>query len=193
MLSTIPRQRPLPLTFIEPEEEHAQLLLDWRTRPDIARHMLTKVAYDLERQRAWLRGCKERADLVHRIMLVDGEPCGHVSITVTHAEWRIATIGVLMGERRGRTGAAPLNFAYMLNHAFHTMGMRKVVNHILGGNDRVLRGQPMLGYRAVGVLARQAVVDGVERDMHIFEMLAEDWALTRPKFGIFHDMDGRAT
>ena len=32
-----------------------ELLLDWRTRPDIAGQMLTSVAYDVERQKAWLR------------------------------------------------------------------------------------------------------------------------------------------
>ena len=64
------------LTFIEPTEEHAQLLLDWRTRPDIAGQMLSAVAYDVERQKAWLRRCAERDDYVHRILCVDGVPAG---------------------------------------------------------------------------------------------------------------------
>jgi RimJ/RimL family protein N-acetyltransferase len=186
-------RRMTALRFIVPTEEHAQLLLDWRTRPDIAGQMLSEVPYDLERQKAWLRRCAERDDYVHRILCVDGEPVGHVSITVTEPAWKIATIGVLTGGRTGRTGAAPLNFAYMLNHVFFAMGMRKVVNHILGSNSpRLLKGQPLLGYRPVGVLARQVVKDGREIDLHIFEMLAEDWRAARGRFGIREDMDGRA-
>lgn len=180
------------ITFIPPTDEHAQRLLDWRTRPDIADQMLSEVPYDVERQKAWLRRCAERDDYVHRILCVDGEPAGHVSITVTEPNWKIATIGVLMGEKAGRTGAAPLNFAYMLNHVFFTMGLRKVVNHILGTNNpRLLRGQPMIGYRPVGVLARHVVKGSREIDLHIFEMLLGDWLATRDRFGIYQDMDGR--
>lgn len=180
------------LRFIVPTEEHAQLLLDWRTRPDIADQMLSEVPYDVERQKAWLRRCEERDDYVHRILCVDGVPAGHVSITVTDPAWGIAKLGVLMGERAGRTGAAPLNFAYMLNHVFYAMGLRKVVNHILGTNSpRLLKGQPLIGYRPVGVLSRQVVKDGQEIDLHIFEMLAEDWRATRGRFGVYEDMDGR--
>ena len=122
------------LTFIEPTEEHAQLLLDWRTRPDIAGQMLSAVAYDVERQKAWLRRCAERDDYVHRILCVDGVPAGHISITITEPEWRIATFGVLK---------------------------------------------------------RQVVKDGQEIDLHIFEMLAEDWLAVRDRFGVYRDMDGR--
>lgn len=180
------------ITFLRPTEEHAQMLLDWRTRPDIAGQMLSEVAYDLERQKDWLRRCEERTDYVHRILCVDGVPVGHVSITVTEPAWKIATIGVLTGERAGRTGAAPLNFAYMLNHVFFTMGLRKLVNHILGTNSpRLLKGQPMIGYRPVGVLKRHVVRGGQEIDLHIFEMLAEDWQAVRGRFGVYRDMDGR--
>lgn len=180
------------LTFIPPTEEHAKILLDWRTRPDIADQMLSEVPYDVERQKAWLRRCAERTDYVHRILCVDGTPSGHVSITITEPTWKIATIGVLMGEKTGRVGAAPLNFAYMLNHVFFTLGLRKVVNHILGTNSpRLLKGQPMIGYRPVGVLARQVVKDGREIDLHVFEMLADDWRATRARFGVYTDMDGR--
>jgi hypothetical protein len=66
------------------------------------------------------------------------------------------------------------------------------VNHILGTNSpRLRKGQPMSGYRAVGVLKRQVVKDGQEIDLHIFEMLAEDWLTVRERFRIYQDMDGR--
>jgi RimJ/RimL family protein N-acetyltransferase len=96
-----------------------------------------------------------------------------------------------MADRRGRTGIGPLNFTHTLNHVFYTMGQRKVVNHIMAGNDRVVKGQTMLGYRHVGILREQVVKDGAARDLHIFEMLEPDWHAARRRFGIFTDMDGR--
>ena len=39
--------------------EHAELLLDWRTRPEITRFMFTDIEPDLERQLQWLADCDE--------------------------------------------------------------------------------------------------------------------------------------
>ncbi|WP_207459129.1 GNAT family N-acetyltransferase [Azospirillum sp. SYSU D00513] len=179
------------LSFRVPNPDDAEMLLEWRLRPEIASQMFTAVENDVEKQRAWLRRSNERDDYVHRIMMVDGIPVGYASITVTNPEWRICTFGVYMADRRGRTGMGPFNFTHMLNHVFYTMGQRKVVNHILASNERVVKGQTMLGYRHVGTLREQVVKDGRAQDLHIFEMLETDWRTTRSRYGILMDMDGR--
>lgn len=182
-----------PLTFRPPTTDDAALLLAWRRLPEIAAQSFSEVPDDIDRQRAWIERSNARADYVHRIIQVDGVDVGYGSITVTHADWRIGTIGVYMGDRRGRTGIGALNFAPMLNHCFHTLGLRKLVNQIFDSNPRVLKGQTLLGYRHVGVLKDHAMKDGSPRDVHLFEMRAADWAAVRHRFGLFCDMDGNST
>lgn len=180
------------LSYRRPEgEADAALLLQWRLRPDIARHSFTQIENDLDKQKAWLARANARDDFHHRVILVDGVPVGYASITVTQPEWGVATLGVYMADRLGRIGAGPLNFTHILNHVFHTLALRKVVNQIMADNDRVVRGQTLLGYRHVGVLRAQALKDGQAHDVHIFEMLADDWARTRRRFGEYADLDGR--
>ena len=41
------------LYFRRLRESDLKLVLDWRVKPDVAQHMLTEVAYDMRRQRAW--------------------------------------------------------------------------------------------------------------------------------------------
>lgn len=181
----------MALSFRMPAESDAALILEWRTRPDITKHMLTDVPHDLDRHLQWFRHCSTRDDYMHRLMCVDEHPVGYVSVTVTHTDWGIGSLGVFVGDDRGRHGDAPLNFAYMLNHAFFTLGLRKIVNQIMGSNDRLLKGQPMLGYRPVGVLKEQVVKNGRVEDLHIFEMLRGEWIAKRVRFGIYQDLDGR--
>lgn len=179
------------LSYRQPvTDADAALLLDWRLRPEIARHSFTRIENDLDKQRAWLARANARDDFHHRIIQVDGVPVGYASITVTQPEWGVATLGVYMADRRGRTGAGPLNFTHILNHVFFALKLRKVVNQIMADNERVVRGQTLLGYRHVGVLKEQALKDGVAHDVHIFEMLAADWVKTRLRFGEYADMDG---
>jgi len=179
------------LSYRQPTEQDAALLLGWRRLPEITGNSFTDVEDDLDRQVAWLRRCNQRDDYVHRIIRLDGVDVGYASITITHRDWRIGSIGTYMGDRRGRRGAGPLNFTHVLNHCFYTLCLRKVVNQIFANNEKVRRGQTLLGYRPVGVLRRHAVRHGVERDVHLFEMLAEDWATARLRFGEFADLDGR--
>lgn len=179
------------LRFRLPTADDAALLLAWRRLPEIAAQSFSEVPDDIDRQRAWIEKSNARTDYIHRIIQVDGVDVGYGSITITHADWKIGTIGLYMGDRRGRIGIGALNFAPMLNHCFYTLGLRKLVNQVFDSNERVLKGQTMLGYRHVGVLKEQALKDGVPRDVHLFEMLAADWTAIRHRFGLFCDMDGR--
>lgn len=179
------------LTFRPPTPDDAALLLAWRRLPEIAEQSFSDVPDDIGLQRVWIERSNTRADYIHRIIQVDGVDVGYGSITITHADWKVGTIGVYMGDRRGRTGIGALNFAPMLNHCFYTIGLRKLVNQVFSSNERVLKGQTLLGYRHVGLLKEQALKNGEPRDVHLFEMLAADWDAVRHRFGLLYDMDGR--
>ncbi len=167
------------------------MILAWRRRPEIAAMMFSDVADDVERQRAWLARSADRDDYLHRIIRLNGVACGLGSITVTHPDWRVGQIGVYMVDRAGATGMGPFYFTYMLNHAFFTLGLRKLVNHVLDGNARLLKGHRLAGYREVGVLKAHAMRAGVARDVHVFEMMREAWVSLRHRYNILEDMDGR--
>lgn len=182
---------PAALSFRLPVREDAAMLLSWRRLPEVTSNSFTDIDDDLDKQRAWIDRCGGRDDYIHRIIQVEGVDVGYTSITITQPHWGVGSIGTYMGDRRGRTGIGALNFAPVLNHCFYTLGLRKLVNQIFADNDRVRKGQTMLGYRHVGVLRAHAVKNNVPRDVHLFEMLAEDWTAIRPRFGLMADMDGR--
>ncbi len=171
-------------------EEHAALVLGWRTRPDITQYLLTDIVPDLDAQKRWLAACVERPDFLHRLIAVDDVPVGYCSITTTDASAGIGAIGVYLAEKTSRSGIASFNFIHILNHALLTLGLFKIVNHIMSANERVIRSQVMNGYRPVGILRQHAVKHGERHDLHVFEQLREDWLKHREKFRDYRDLDG---
>jgi RimJ/RimL family protein N-acetyltransferase len=180
------------VTYPPIRDAHAELLLSWRTRPDITRFMFTDIEPDIVRQRAWLAASAARADFVHRLIALDDTPVGYASITVTDPAARIGTVGVYVADLKARTGPAGLNFIHVLNHAFFVLGLNKIENQILGGNERLVRAQPFNGYRPVGILRQHALKHGVLHDVHLFELLRADWLVFRRRFKDWTDLDGRS-
>jgi len=177
------------LTYRPVSLDDAEMLLRWRTSPEIGRYMLTEVDQDIDRQRNWITATNARSDLVHRIIQVKGADVGHCSITVTDESSGTGTVGIYIGEAETPTSLSAFNFVHILNHAFFSMRLHKIVNHILATNDRLLPAQKFNGYRHVGTLREHVVKHGQRVDMHIFEQSARDWAAFRLKFQDWRDLD----
>ncbi len=181
------------LSYRRPTTDDAKLLLDWRTAPHIARFMLTEVPYDIERQKTWIERCNARDDYQHAIIRIEGKDVGYASITVVDPRNGIGELGVYMGDPDAPKALSVYNFIGTHNHAFLTMGLHKIVNHVIDFNGRVVRMQAFNGYRHVGVLKDHVLKDGGRYDLHIFEQQAAEWAQFRKKFDDTRNWDGVET
>ncbi|MFT3998194.1 MAG: GNAT family N-acetyltransferase [Asticcacaulis sp.] len=181
------------LSYRTVQADDAKMLLDWRTSPRITQYMLTDVPYDIARQTAWIERCATRDDYHHRIIRIEGRDVGYCSITLTDRANGIGEIGVYVGDPDVSTTQSAYNFLGTLNHAFCTLNLHKLVNHVVHWNDRVVRAQAFNGYRHVGVLKNHVLKDGVRHDLHIFEQEADEWRAFRKKFRDTRDWDGNET
>ena len=130
----------MPFLFRYPTLDDAQMLLDWRTSPDIASKMTTQVPYDLEKQKKWLADCNARNDYVHFvIMLEDGcVPVGYVSYSQIDWQKRECSIGhytVLEKSKRHLGAYLP---QFLSDYSFHVLKMEKIFSSILPTNTRTI-------------------------------------------------------
>jgi len=179
------------LTYRPVLVDDAEMLLRWRTSPEIGQYMLTEVDQDTERQKAWIAATNARSDMVHRVIRVKDEDVGYCSVKITEPKARIGTVGIYIGELGTPTSLSAFNFIHILNHAFFAMGLHKIVNQILATNDRLLPAQKFNGYRHVGTLEQHVSKNGHWLDMHIFEQTARHWSDFRLKFKDWRDLDGQ--
>lgn len=158
--------------FRRPTPDDAAMLLAWRTDPVITRFMFTDLENpDVDRQRAWLVSVERREDFRHFVIEHEGRPVGYLSYSDIDRLHRRCSTGSYMVSDRDRRMLAGYLHSFIMDYAFHVLGMNKVVNHFMAGNDQVIRIQSVLRCRFVGVLEQHVFKNGEFHDVHVFETL----------------------
>lgn len=162
--------------FRRPTLDDAAMLLRWRTDPFITRFMFTDIENpDVERQRAWLAAMEERRDFRHFIIEHEGRPVGYLSYSEIDPVHRRCSSGSYIAEPEDRRKLAGFLHPFIMDHCFYGLGMNKLVNQFMEGNDAVIRIQRLLKAREVGVLRQHVYKNGRFHDVYVFETLRSDW------------------
>ena len=171
----------------------AQLLMGWRSAPHVAQFMLTQIERDLSKQIDWIMRCSNRSDYDHRIIQIHNKDVGYCSITTRDSLAQIGELGVYIGDLNTPRQLSIYNFLGTMNHAFFTIGLKKIVNQISENNPRTIRSQRFNGYEYAGCIPSKFDDSAASHKMHIFEINKQRWYEFRKKFGYFKDWDGNLT
>ena len=154
----------------------AEMLLSWRTRADITRYMFTDLEHaSVEKQQEWIESCEGREDYRHFIALQDEIPVGYVSYGEIDKHNRHCVSGAYIADASARTGLGAFLIWFVHDYAFYSMGMNKVRHIVMDINKPILRSHKFHKYHFVGVLQQHILKNGQYHDVHLFEMLKEDW------------------
>lgn len=166
--------------FRPPALDDAAMLLDWRTRPDITRYLFTDLDHrDVDKQRAWLAAMEGREDFRHFLICDGDRPVGYLSYTEIDRVNRRCSSGSYVVEPEDRKRLADVLHAHIMDYCFHGLGLNKIVNQYMAGNDKVLRIQHLLKLRHVGLLREHVFKNGVAHDVHVFEQTRAEWETVR--------------
>lgn len=162
--------------FRRPTPDDAAMILRWRTDPVITRFMFTDIANpDVERQRAWLKAMEERSDFRHFVIEHEGRPIGYLCYSDIDPLHRRCSSGSYVADEKDRRKLAGFLHSFIMDYCFYGLGMHKLVNQFMEGNDTVIRIQRILKLREVGVLKEHVFKNGRYHDVHVFELLRSDW------------------
>ena len=162
------------IRFVRLQEKHLQMIMDWRVKPEITRHMFTNIEHDLNKQRRWFK--KISGDDSHRywVILFQDIPIGLVNLAAIDQGNRRCTAGYYIGELECRNLGALIP-PYLYNYVFKVMDFRKIYGEVMAENVKVLQMHAMHGYRQVGICRDHIFKDGRFHDVIIIELLAESW------------------
>lgn len=168
------------LRFAKLREEHLELVLAWRTRPDIASVMITDVEPDMDKQRRWFERVSSDPTVRYWTILWNERPIGVINLAAIDHRHKRCSAGYYVGDLDLRQFGAVIP-AYLYNHVFRDLGFHKIYGEVVASNAAALRMHAMHGYRQVGTLREHILKSGKFLDMVIVELLAEDW-LAQPKY-----------
>ncbi|WP_448206554.1 GNAT family N-acetyltransferase [Azospirillum sp. sgz302134] len=164
------------IRFRRPTLDDAEMLLRWRTDPGITRFMFTDLENpDVERQRAWLQAMEQRRDFRHFIIEHEERPVGYLSYSDIDAIHQRCSSGSYIVEEKDRRAVAGLLHPFIMDYCFYGLGMNKIVNYFMEGNDGVIRIQRLLKAHEVGVLRQHVFKYGRFHDVFVFETLRSEW------------------
>lgn len=161
--------------FRRPAETDAELLLDWRKRPDVTRWMFTDIEHGVEEQRAWLKRCDTRDDMRHFVIENEERPVGYLAFAQIDRVSRHCSTGHYFADAEDRRRLGGYMHAFIMDYAFYALDMNKVVNSFMQGNTKVLKLQTILRYRCVGLYREHVFKYGCWHDVHVYEMLRREW------------------
>ncbi|QCO16645.1 GNAT family N-acetyltransferase (plasmid) [Azospirillum brasilense] len=162
--------------FRRPTAADAEMLLRWRTEPSITRFMFTDLENpDVDRQRAWLAAIEARRDFRHFIIEHEERPIGYLSYSDIDWVHLRCSSGSYIVEERDRRKLAGFLHNFIMDYCYYGMGMNKIVNYFMEGNDTVIRIQRVLKIREVGVLRQHVHKYGRFHDVYVFETLRSEW------------------
>ncbi len=173
----------MALNFKRVERDDAQLLLQWRSDPEISKGMFTDLKEpSLEKQQAWIDSLANRDDYRAYIIQDDGISVGFLCFSdIDHQHLRCST-GSYIYERQARLKYGATLHTYICNYVFHQLNFNKIVNYILDANEKVVKLQKLHKTRLVGVLRQHINKNDQLLDVHIFEQLKQDWSMQKQHF-----------
>ncbi|MCK8489034.1 UDP-4-amino-4,6-dideoxy-N-acetyl-beta-L-altrosamine N-acetyltransferase [Paenibacillus sp. MBLB2552] len=170
------------LKFIRMQEKHLELILKWRTQPEITKYMFSDIEYNYYRQLEWYKTIKNDANERYWLIEMDSRLIGLVSLNSINWKDRRCYWGFYIGEESARIYGG-LIVPYIFRFVFEELRFKKIMGEIMEGNEKVKQMQLIQGCRQVGVLKEHVYKYNKFHDVYLLEMLDSDWINLKNRYG----------
>ncbi|MDE7274360.1 MAG: GNAT family N-acetyltransferase [Lachnospiraceae bacterium] len=151
--------------------EDTEMVVRWRNLPVVVKNFIYRKPVSCEDHENWLKN-KVFKGLVHQFIVCRNEddmPLGSIYLQNFEEENKKAEWGIYLGEEQAYgkgigTEAAKL----VLDYAFTTLGMHKVVSRVLERNKASIRMNEKAGYVREAYLKEELFLDGQYEDLILF-------------------------
>ena len=167
-----------------PALEDLPVFARWFADPEVTRYLLRRYPPSPAQELAWFESmATSEKDLVWAVAIKEGELLvGAIGLHRIDWQHRHAWIEIVLGDRSAwGKGYATEAMRLVTHHAFHELGLEKVLASVYGGNERSVRMAETLGYRQCGLLRRNAFFAGEWHDEWLGEILRAEWAGAGPR------------
>jgi RimJ/RimL family protein N-acetyltransferase len=167
--------------ILRPMNKATDLELAWKyvNDPEVRRFLKTDRPFTLEAEAKWFDSLADRSSTNIVLAIVDietGKYIGSMGIHKINWKDRTATTGALIGDKsywgKGYGTDAKM---ILLDYAFNTLGLRKILSSVMHFNRRSLNYSLHCGYKVEGVRKKQMFRNGHYCDEILLGLFKKDW------------------
>lgn len=175
------------IVFRKLVEADLDMVLRWRTMPEITQYMTTDIEFDIESQRTWYQKVVQiHSPTQHWIICHNHHPIGVVSLANYDCESGQTSFGYYLGELNSWSlgGVVP---PYFYNYMFfkRDLHLKKIVGEAFCLNSKVIRMHLAHGWTVTETLKNHVVKHGQSFDVNLLELTRESWLAQQVRFGAY--------
>ncbi|MEN9912740.1 MAG: hypothetical protein RLY66_148 [Candidatus Parcubacteria bacterium] len=158
-------------------EKDAPMFTRWVNDPEVRRYLKRTLPITEGAEIEWIQKLSKKQDNdVVLVIEVKGVPIGIMGIHGINWHNRTATTGALIGEKAcwGKGYGTDAKMA-VLDYAFNTLGLRKIISRVIAFNERSLAYSLHCGYLVEGRLKGQHFKEGKYHDEIVLGIFKEQW------------------
>ncbi len=162
------------IRFVTLKQEHLEMVMQWRAKPDVSQYMITDVELDIDVQKRWFEKVSKDESYRYWIIIYQDIPIGLINLAAIDWVNLHCSAGYYIGEKEYRSIGAMIP-PYIYNYIFKELKFRKICGEVINGNTKVLQMLQMHGFRIVGTYHEHIYKNGHYFDVIIIELLSELW------------------
>jgi UDP-4-amino-4,6-dideoxy-N-acetyl-beta-L-altrosamine N-acetyltransferase len=157
------------------------MILRWRNLPEVAPYMYSDHVITSEEHDRWFACALDDPASWYRIITLDSEPVGLVSMTKIDAEARRCSWAFYLAAAsvRGRGVGSWVEY-HVIQTAFGEMELEKLCCEVLTMNDAVVAMHESFGFRREGYLRQHIRRQGQAHDVVVLALLRSEWEVLQP-------------
>ena len=162
------------LRFDSITEDDLELILSWRTKPNITQYMFTDISQDIEEQKKWFQWISTNSACRYWLIYYQEKAIGVIALTDIDERNKRCSWAYYIGDEtfRGIGGIIP---PYLYNYVFTVLKFKKIIAEVMEGNERIMKLHQFHGYHQVGILKEHINKYGRYHDVTVLELLDIEW------------------
>lgn len=156
--------------------EDQEMVMNWRTLPEITRYMNTDPVSDIEKQKAWFLKQQSDPTCYYWMIEVDNQPVGVTSITAIDKKNGTCTRGTYIAVQEKRSFELITSvYASQFDFVFDELALNKIEIQVFAENKNVVILSKKCGFKEEGILREHIRKAGVYYDVVQLGMTKADW------------------
>ncbi|MDN4066452.1 UDP-4-amino-4,6-dideoxy-N-acetyl-beta-L-altrosamine N-acetyltransferase [Paenibacillus vini] len=169
------------LRFVRIKEHHLEMILRWRTQPEVTKYMYSDIEFDLKKQKEWHEKVKKDPNERYWIIEFNNQFIGLVSLNQIDWGAKCCSWAFYIGEPKARLFGTMI-FPYVYRYIFEELQFSRLIGEVMEGNENIRKIHRIYGSREIEVIKNRIYKYGKYHDVYVMEMLDSDWFKIKEKY-----------